>query len=55
MFSFKLSFHIFNFHPLEVSGRGCETQLQVGQNLGPKSGTLPPNLNNKWMTAVISR
>ena len=23
-----------NFHPLEVAGRGSETQLQVGENLG---------------------
>ena len=22
-----------NFHPLEVGGRGSETQLQVGENL----------------------
>ena len=22
-----------NFHPLEVVGRGCETQLRVGENL----------------------
>ena len=22
-----------NFHPLEVAGRGSETQLQVGENL----------------------
>ena len=23
-----------NFHPLEVVGRGSETQLQIGKNLG---------------------
>ena len=25
--------NISNFHPLEVVGRGSETQLQVGENL----------------------
>ena len=25
--------HVSNFHPLEVVGRGSETQLQVGENL----------------------
>ena len=25
--------NITNFHPLEVVGRGSETQLQVGENL----------------------
>ena len=25
--------HMNNFHPLEVVGRGSETQLQVGENL----------------------
>ena len=25
---------MINFHPLEVVGRGSETQLQVGENLG---------------------
>ena len=24
---------MINFHPLEVVGRGSETQLQVGENL----------------------
>ena len=24
--------HLSNFHPLEVVGRGSETQLQVGEN-----------------------
>ena len=27
------STNISNFHPLEVVGRGSETQLQVGENL----------------------
>ena len=27
---------ISNFHPLEVVGRGGETQLQVGENLNMK-------------------
>ena len=31
---FKLQFvGLHNFHPLEVVGRDCETQLQVGENL----------------------
>ena len=25
--------NVINFHPLEVVGRGSETQLQVGENL----------------------
>ena len=25
--------NVCNFHPLEVVGRGSETQLQVGENL----------------------
>ena len=28
-----LVLYISNFHPLEVVGRGSETQLQVGENL----------------------
>ena len=26
-----------NFHPLEVVGRGSETQLQVGENLNKRT------------------
>ena len=33
MFGGKLTRNIGNFHPLEVVGRGSETQLQVGENL----------------------
>ena len=33
MFGLKLNKYMSNFHPLEVVGRGCETQLQVGENL----------------------
>ena len=34
MFGIKLKIIIMrNFHPLEVVGRGSETQLQVGENL----------------------
>ena len=29
----KLNKYLSNFHPLEVMGRGSETQLQVGENL----------------------
>ena len=29
-----------SFHPLEVVGRGSETQLQVGENLNIQPGTL---------------
>ena len=31
MFSLKLNKYISNFQPLEVVGRGSETQLQVGE------------------------
>ena len=34
MFGLKLIKCIRNFHPLDVVGRGSETQLQVGENLG---------------------
>ena len=30
---FGLKLNKCNFHPLEVVGRGSETQLQVGENL----------------------
>ena len=30
---FKFLFSKCNFHPLEVVNRGCETQLQKGENL----------------------
>ena len=33
MFGLKLNKYMRNFHPLEVVGRGSETQLQVGENL----------------------
>ena len=35
IFVLKLNTYIIisNFQPLEVVGRGCETQLQVGENL----------------------
>ena len=33
MFSPKFLANVNNFHPLEVVGRGSETQLQVGENL----------------------
>ena len=34
MFGLKLNkINVSNFHPLEVVGRGSETQLQVGENL----------------------
>ena len=32
-FGLKLNTNTSNFHPLEVVGRGSETQLQVGENL----------------------
>ena len=32
IFGPKLRKHMSNFHPLEVVGRGSETQLQVGAN-----------------------
>ena len=32
MFGHKLN-NVSTFHPLEVVGRGSETQLQVGENL----------------------
>ena len=28
----NISLNMSNFHPLEVVGRGSETQLQVGEN-----------------------
>ena len=34
MFGLTLNEYMSNFHPLEVVGRGSETQLQVGENLG---------------------
>ena len=34
MLGLKLNEYMDNFHPLEVVGRGSETQLQVGENLG---------------------
>ena len=33
MFGLKVNKYVY-FHPLEVVGRGSETQLQVGENLG---------------------
>ena len=35
MFGLKLNMltNMSNFHPLEVMGRGSETQLQVGENV----------------------
>ena len=33
MFWFKLCKYESNFHPLEVVGRGSETQLQVGEKI----------------------
>ena len=33
MFRLKLNKYIGYFHPLEVVGRGSETQLQVGEDL----------------------
>ena len=33
MFGLKLNKYMSNFHPLEVVGRGSETQLQVGEKL----------------------
>ena len=33
MFDLELNIHMSNFHPLEVVGRGSETQLHVGENL----------------------
>ena len=30
---FGLKLNMSNFHPLEVVGRGSETQLHVGENL----------------------
>ena len=33
-----------NFHPLEVMGRGSETQLQVGENFKKD------NLAGKWLS-----
>ena len=32
MIAYKLD-KMSNFHPLEVVGRGCDTQLQVGEIL----------------------
>ena len=31
MFVFKLHTNIYNFHTLEVVGRGSDAQLQVGE------------------------
>ena len=33
MFGLKLNKFMTNFHPLEVVGRGSDSQLQVGENL----------------------
>ena len=33
MYSRKSNKYLSNFHPLEVVGRGSETQLQVGENV----------------------
>ena len=33
MFDLKINKYKSNLHPLEVVGRGSETQLQVGENL----------------------
>ena len=33
IFGLKLNEYMGNSHPLEVVGRGSETQLQVGENL----------------------
>ena len=33
MFDIKSNTIMSNFHPLEVVGRGSETQLRVGENL----------------------
>ena len=34
-----------NFHPLEVVGRGSETQLQVGENLNKLTLALIDQIN----------
>ena len=46
-----------NFHPLEVVGRGSETQLQVGENLNSiicalMDDTYRPKL--KWKSYALS-
>ena len=33
MLGLKLKTNMSNFHPLEIVGRGSETQLQAGENL----------------------
>ena len=43
MFWFKLHTWKFNFHPLEVVGRGSDTQLQVGENLKYLFSTISRN------------
>ena len=45
MFSPKLNKYVHgNFYPLEVVGRGSETQLQVGENLNYLTYMVPSKL-----------
>ena len=54
MFGFKLLQIYMNiFHPLEVVGRGSETQLQVGENYISK--VAPPELMPGLMLGQCSR
>ena len=38
-----------NFHPIEVVGRGSETQLQLGENLNSSSRASRVNVNSTVM------
>ena len=46
----KLNRYANNFHPLEVAGRGSETQLQVGENLNGITWRV-----NGWETSWTQR
>ena len=49
MFALKLKKYC-NYHPLEVVGRGGETQLQVGENLNTLTkGWLLHEILNFWL------
>ena len=45
---------INNFHPLEVVGRGSETQLQVGKNLNKTVKINQIKNNNKDFVFILN-
>ena len=50
MFGIKLNTYLVIFQPLEVVGRGSETQLQVGEKLNKTLIKLKlDNLAGKWL------